>query len=94
LDGRTISATSINQDENNGTPSAGAHTRFSGFRPASERSPSTSQLKPMSMNTKQSSTNDLDNKPLWNSNASEQTTNSKSSFQNGAVTFVFILKRR
>jgi hypothetical protein len=85
--GRTVSATSAIPDENNGISSPS--TRFSGFRPASERSPSTILSKPMSINSAHSSTSELDtvsngNKPLWNGNGGQpqQRSNSKSPFQN------------
>jgi len=69
---RTTLTASVNPDENNDTSSPGIQTRFSGFRPASER-----LSKPMSINSQNSSANELDtvsnvNKPLWNSNPGQQ----------------------
>jgi len=95
--GRTMSATSVNPDENSGTPSPGTQPRFNGFRP-----PSTTQLKPMSINSAHSSTSELDtvsngNKPLWNSNSGQQSqtisNSSKSPFQNGEIEFESILQK-
>ncbi|CAF2637656.1 unnamed protein product [Rotaria sp. Silwood2] len=62
-------------ENNNGTSSPGIQNRFSGFRPASERSPTnTIRLK---TNTTPLNTNESDaplnnNKPLWNSTNIEQ----------------------
>ncbi|CAF1528558.1 unnamed protein product, partial [Rotaria sordida] len=56
---RPMFASTVTPEE---TPSpGGTNNRFSGFRSMAERSPSTTQSKPTSINSSHSSTNELNN---------------------------------
>ncbi|CAF4848163.1 unnamed protein product [Rotaria sp. Silwood1] len=88
--GRTTSTTNVNPDENSHTSPPSTQSRFSSFRPVIERSSSTTQTKPMSINSRHSSTNELDadsntNKSLWNTHIEHQQriANVNSPFQSG-----------
>ncbi|CAF3925490.1 unnamed protein product [Rotaria magnacalcarata] len=73
---RPMFASTVTPEE---TPSpGGTNNRFSGFRSMAERSPSTTQSKPTSINSSHSSTNELNN-----NGGQQRAFNGKSPFQNG-----------